>query len=128
MAPQLRLFEPCPSELRHGGGGDSLIESCSVQFTDRRLADLQRSLAASAALAAAAEHAESVAIEICSSAADDPLLQRVASQFLRRFPRWDYLPALPALPGRDWRLLLEQVARGLPSIASPAQPDTKGAR
>lgn len=157
MASQLKLFERCPPELLRSGGAECPVEPCSaegcglrsdhpddharisvsgtvlaiwpaVQLTDSRLAALQRLMAASAALASAADHAESVATDIYRSATDDPLLRQVIAQFLRRFPRWDYLPVLPARPGRDWRLLLEDAARGLPPTASPAHLNMKGAR
>ncbi|MGY2025799.1 hypothetical protein [Nocardia gipuzkoensis] len=147
MASQLKLFERCPPELLRSGGAERPVEPCSaddggvrsghpddharISVSGTGLATwptAQRLLAASAPLAAAADHAESVATDIYRSATDDPLLRQVIAQFLRRFPRWNYLPVLPARPGRDWRLLLEDAAHGLPPTASPAHLDMKGPR
>ncbi|PXX52780.1 hypothetical protein DFR70_13028 [Nocardia tenerifensis] len=141
MTDELRLFEPVPAALRSSDA--ALIELCSdtacglrpdhpgdharlsvrgtvvaiwpaVQLTERRVAALAQLLAASAALVAAAENAEAIATNIRVTHGDDPVLRRLTALFLRKMPRWDYLPVMStSRPGREWRELLEDAARGL---------------
>lgn len=140
MASQVKLFKRCPPELSRSGGVECPVEPCSADRPDdhARISDSGTGLAmwraaqrlpeVSTAPAAAVDHAESVATDIDRSSTDNPLLRQAVAQFLRRFQRWNYLPVPPARPGRDWRPLLEDAARGLLPTASHAHLDMKGAR